>query len=319
MSKPSEQPALTLLHESIVHESEIDSLGHMNVRFYVERAARANAELLQRLGIASAPGQQLRRFDTHNRFHREQFAGARLHTLGGMVATESREGVTGYYEIRNADTGDIAATYIMTSCVIDSVTEEKLELTLPDTSAARSLTIDIPEYGRPKSLSLSPIRLPAFDEITPLIPESDLLSGMTGRREGIVMSEDCDAGGYLAEDKDLVHMLFRPQPGEEMTAMGPPHLRDEQGRLYSWAMMEIRSLIYQRPREGETIVSLSADVNYGEKWRHSRRWIYSRETRALLGISDQTGICMDLEARRAIPIPDEARAAIEAHCLRDYA
>ena len=319
MSKLPEQPKLTLLHESIVRESEIDSLGHMNVRFYVERAANAHAQLLQRLGIAPAPGQQLRRFDTHNRFHREQFAGARLHTLGGMVAAESREGVTGYYEIRNRDTGDVAATYIMTSCLIDAVTKEKTALKPPDAQVAGSLTVEIPGYGRPRSLSLSPPRLPVFDEIAPLISESDLLGGMSGQREGVIMSEDCDANGYLAEDRDLVHVLFRPQPGEEMGAMGPPHLRDEQGRLYSWAMMEIRSLIFQRPREGETIVSLSADVNFGEKWRHSRRWIYSRETRVLLGISDQASVCMDLEARRAIAIPDEVSAAIKAHCLREYA
>jgi len=307
------------LHQSTVQESEIDSLGHMNVRFYIERAANAHNTLLEQLGVSPAKGQQLRRFDTHNRFHREQFAGATLHTYGGLVATENPHSITGYYEIRNVDKDQVAATFIITSQLLDLSTGNALDISIPDSDLAKSLTVDIPEHGRPRSLTLNPPREPTLEEIEPLIPDSELLGGMSGRREGIIIEEDCDDSGRLGQDKDLVHVVFRPQPGEEMKEMGPPHLRDKLGRLYSWAMMEIRSITYQRPKLGETIVSLSTDVNFGEKWRHSRRWIFSKDSGELLGISDQTGICMDLEARKAIPIPDEVREVIEANCLRDFA
>ena len=307
-----------LLHESIVQESEIDSLGHLNVRYYVERASKANKALLEKLGVTAGEGQTVRRTDTYNRFHREQFEGATLKTYGGLITTEDRDGVTGYYEIRNEDSGDVAATFIMTSHLLDSATKQTLPLSISDEQIAE-WTVEVPDYGRPRSLSLTPPREPSFEEIEPLIPDNELLGGLSGRREGIVLEEDCDESGQLAEGTDLVHVIWRPQPGEELRKVGPPHLRDQQGRLYSWAMMEIRSIVYQRPRAGDTIISLSTDVNYGEKWRHSRRWVFSKETRELLGISDQTGICLDLEARRAIPIPEEVLPLIEEHCLRDFA
>ncbi len=307
-----------LLHESIVQESEIDSLGHLNVRYYVERASKANKALLEKLGVTAGEGQTVRRTDTYNRFHREQFEGATLKTYGGLITTEDRDGVTGYYEIRNEDSGDVAATFIMTSHLLDSSTKQTLPLSISDEQIAE-WTVEVPDYGRPRSLSLTPPRQPSFEEIEPLIPDNELLGGLSGRREGIVLEEDCDESGQLAEGTDLVHVIWRPQPGEELRKVGPPHLRDQQGRLYSWAMMEIRSIVYQRPRAGDTIISLSTDVNYGEKWRHSRRWVFSKETQELLGISDQTGICLDLEARRAIPIPEEVRPLIEEHCLRDFA
>ncbi|MBO6558464.1 MAG: acyl-ACP thioesterase [Pseudomonadales bacterium] len=307
-----------LLHASIVQESEIDSLGHLNVRYYVERASKANKALLEKLGVTAAEGQTLRRTDTYNRFHKEQFEGATLKTYGGLITTEDRYAISGYYEIRNEATGDIAATFIMTSHLLDVATKQQLPLNISDQQIAQ-WTVDIPDYGRPRSLSLTPPRQPSFEEVEPLIPDNELLGGLSGRREGIVLEEDCDENGRLAEGTDLVHVIWRPQPGEALHKVGPPHLRDQQGRLYSWAMMEIRSIVYQRPRAGDTIISLSTDVNYGEKWRHSRRWVFSKETQALLGISDQTGICLDLEARRAIPIPEEVRPLIEAHCLRDLA
>ena len=40
-----------LLDESKVLAEEIDSLGHMNVRFYMERKERANRKFLQLAGV----------------------------------------------------------------------------------------------------------------------------------------------------------------------------------------------------------------------------------------------------------------------------
>jgi hypothetical protein len=46
------------LYTSDIQANEIDGLGHLNVRFYMERAQRANRVLLQELGLsdeAAAP------------------------------------------------------------------------------------------------------------------------------------------------------------------------------------------------------------------------------------------------------------------------
>lgn len=309
---------LRLLQESVVDESEIDSLGHMNVRFYVARAANAHFALLDELGVKAGPGQALRRTDTYNRFFKEQFAGASLGVFGGLISVEGNDGLSGYYEIRNLESDDVAAAFVITGHLIDVETEEVIEQQV-SAEVREAHVVEVPGHGRPRTLKLLPPRKVTLEEIGALIPETSKPFSMNGRREGLVLAEDCDESGRLKESIDPMVVLFRPQPGEQLKNMGPPVQRDEHGRRYSFAMMEIRNLNWHRPREGETVLSLSTDVDFGEKWRHSRRWIFAKETGVLLGISDHAAVCMDLDARRAIPIPAEVREEIERTCLPDYA
>ena len=310
---------LRLIKESIVDESEIDSLGHMNVRFYVARAANAHFALLAELGIKAGPGQKLRRTDTYNRFQKEQFAGAKLGVFGGLVSIEGSEGLSGYYEIRNIETSDVAASFVITSQLVDVETEAFLPVPQLNTAEHAEYFTEVPEFSRPRTLNLLPPKQVTFDEIAELIPYDAKPFSINGRRQAVVLAEDCDESGRLKEDIDPMFVLFRPQPGEDLKKIGPPVQRDEEGRRYAFAMMEIRSVNWKRPKAGETVMSMSADVQFGEKWRHTRRWIFAKETGVLLGVSDHAAVCMDLDARRAIPLPGVVREEIEQTCLPDYA
>jgi acyl-CoA thioester hydrolase len=310
---------LTLLHESIVDESEIDSLGHLNVRFYVARASSANFELLRSLGVTARSGQSLKRTDTYNRFHREQFAGARLGVFGGLTAIEGQTGLSGYYEIRNLDDDHLAASFIVTTNLVERATESIISITELSPDRLAEAYVAIPTQGQPRSLKLSPPKQVTLEEMEPLIADESKPGNMNGRREGLVLAEDCDDTGRLKEDVDPMFVMFRPQPGEDLKNMGPPIQRDEQGRRYSFAMMEIRNISWHLPRLGDTILSMSADITFGEKWRHTRRWIFAKQTGLLLGISDHAALCMDLDARKAIPIPADIRESMERLSLPDYA
>jgi len=311
-----------LLHESIVTEDEIDTLGHLNVRFYVERAVKANMALLQRAGAAPAPaGQMLRRVDTYNRFHREQFAGAPLNTYGGIVPNEAMgaaAGVTTYLEIRNVDKDQTAASFIMTSDMIDTASQTRQGIRLQP-AGLDTLTIELPDAGRPRSLSLTTPRQVSFAELDAVVPEDQEPGAFHGRREGTVQADDCDEHGRLKEELEPLFVLFRAFAEQQQRQPGPPIFKDRNGRRYGWAMIETRVTNETRPASGETIVSLSADLKFGEKWRHTRRWLFSKESHALFGIHDQIGMCLDLDARRAIPIPDEMRAEMESAALPQYA
>jgi acyl-CoA thioester hydrolase len=309
---------LSLIQESIVDESEIDSLGHMNVRFYVSRAANANFKLLADLGVQAKEGEALRRLDTYNRFHKEQFAGAKLGVYGGLIPVESDVGVTGYYEIRNLDSDDIAASFIITTNLVNTSNDQVLPIARLEEPTIAPYRTEVPVHGQPRSLNLTPPRMVSMEEISTLIPYESKPHSINGRREAIVLDEDCDAEGRLKESVDPMFVMFRPQPGEDLKEIGPPVQRDELGRRYSFAMMEIRSINFHRPTLGDTILSMSADVAYGEKWRHTRRWIFAKESGVLLGISDHAAVCMDLDARRAIPIPAEVRLDMEQNSLQDY-
>ena len=315
---------LKVLHESTVQPEEIDALGHMNVRYYMTRVDRANRSMLAERGIQEEPGKAIRRLDTYTRFHREQFAGATLHTLGGLIAVagsdESRE-VNGYFEIRNPDNNQVAASFILRSCLIDVSSQQVLDITAnsannDNTSEYRVL---VPEHGMPRSLSLNdPARI-SLEELEAVVGDDPTPGMMSGRRKNAVHADDCDTDGRLREEMDLMFVLHRPTIGNENELGGPPVMRDSEGRRYSWAMIETRSVVWHRPMEGEIVLSIGADIANGEKWRQSRRWMFAEKTGLLLGISDSVGLCIDLDARRSIPMPLDVIEAIERSSLPQFA
>lgn len=315
-------PELTLLHESTVGEEEIDSLGHMNVRFYVSRVVAANRELLRRAGLISADSgeQRIRRADTYTKFVQEQFAGAQLVTLGGFVAsglvdieTSSATGIRTYFEIRNAEKGTLAAAFILRSERVDATSQAIAKA--PDVDSLGAWSIEVPAHGRPRSLSLVEPTPVDFATVAAAVSDESVMGMMSGRRDGIVLPEDCDASGRLHEELDVMFLIARAQMENAGASLGPPVSTDSQGRRFSWAMMETRSIQYRRPAAGDKVVSFGADIAFSEKWRHARRWTYVVESGELLGIADSIGICIDLDARRALGIPPELLESIELHSV----
>lgn len=315
---------LKVLHESTVQPAEIDALGHMNVRYYMTRVDQANRSMLAELGIQEEPGRAIRRLDTYTRFHREQFAGATLLTLGGVIAiagaNESQE-IEAYFEIRNPDNNQVAASFILRSCLIDVSSQKVLDINA--ISANNDLTskysVSVPEYGMPRSLSLDdPARI-SLEELEAVVGDDPTPGMMSGRRKNVVHADDCGTDGRLREEVDLMFVLHRPAAGEDNEPGGPPVLRDSEGRRYSWAMIETRSVVWHRPMVGEIVLSIGADIANGEKWRQSRRWMFAEETGLLLGISDSVGLCIDLDARRSIPMPFDVIKAIERSRLPQFA
>ena len=311
---------LKVLHESTVQSEEIDALGHMNVRYYMTRVDQANRSMLAEMGIQEEPGKAIRRLDTYTRFHREQFVDAPLHTLGGLIevegSDESRE-VNGYFEIRNPDNNQVAASFILQSCLIDVSSQQVLDISVQSTNSSGYSTI-VPEHGMPRSLSLNVPARTSLEELLAVVGDDPTPGMMSGRHESMVHADDCDPDGRLREEVDLMFVLHRPTTGDESETAGPPIMRDAEGRRYSWAMIETRSLVWHRPMLGETVLSIGADIAHGEKWRQSRRWMFAEKTGLLLGISDSVGLCIDLDARRSIPMPLDVVEAIERSSLPQF-
>ena len=311
-----------LLHESVVKDSEIDTLGHLNIRFYVERATCAQAALIRKIGISpeNASGQTLRRVDTYSRFHREQFTGAPLNTYGGFIRTERADdkgGLTTYLEIRNVERNEIACSFIMTSILVENTSQRLLAIDA-DEDARSDLTIALPDHGRPRSISLAPPTPVSLSELDAVIPNDLEPSEFHGRREGTVQADDCDEYGRLKEELDPLFVLFKTVVEKETRNAGPTIMTDASGRRFSWAMIEARTTNQRRPESGETIVSMNADLNFGENWRQTRRWLFSKNSFELFGISDYIGMCIDVDARKSIPIPDDVRKELESAALPQF-
>ena len=308
---------IPLLQETVVDESEIDSLGHMNVRFYLSRVDEALRTVLEDVGVVPGPGQKLRRFENYSRFVQEQFAGNRLETRGGLIPSESRDSVNGYFEIRNKDSGNLAASFIVRTGLIDG--ESQSSRTFKDGQWQLGTQVEVPGYAKPRSLSLTTPQGVILADLEEVISDDPTPGMMSGRRENIVLSEDCDEHGQMLEEVELMFIMHRSIPGEPEENFGPPQLVDDKGRHYSWAMMETRQVIFRKPKLNDSVISLSADVAYGEKWRQSRRWMFVKDSGVLLGVHDSVGVCMDLKARRAMTIPEEVQRSIERSYLPQFA
>ena len=103
------------LFQSAVAADEIDGLGHLNVRYYIARALRANAALMDGLGLSPAAlGARLVQADTYTRYHREQFQGSTLQVRGGVLEAHG-ERIRVYFEVCNDAKAEVAATFNITS------------------------------------------------------------------------------------------------------------------------------------------------------------------------------------------------------------
>ena len=311
------------LDASRVGPEEIDSLGHLNVRFYLARVDRASRRLLDALGLPEAELDRrhatLRRIDTYSRFRREQFEGAELTVYGGTLGCVGEQ-VRCYFEIRNPARNELAAHFVTGTVLGDRTSRQPLALPASVRQVNEQFGVQIPDHAMPRSLSLDPPRTDVpFEELMAEIDESAEF-GMTGRREGVIEAEDCGPDGVLRDDVELMFVMFRRQVDTtDAKAFGPPVLHTDEGHRFGWAMLETRNVELGRPRAGDAIVWLGADVAIAEKSRQSRRWAFVKSTGELLSIHDSVGVAMDLDARRAITIPRSIRSTMERHYLPQFA
>ena len=310
---------MRLLHESTVAPEEIDSLGHMNVRYYMARMEQANRRLISELGLpqATQDNAMLGRVDTYTRFRNEQFEGANLHTVGGIL-TLGEGGMQSYIEVRNPDTEQTAATFIVTTTLLARETRQAMPFPAP--ANVPSETVEVPEYAQPRSLQLDAVNTEVdIETLDRLVPNVEGGGMMSGRRSTTVEPDDVDDSGWLRADIEVMFLPFMKMAQQSGTTQGPPVFHTEDGRRVGWAVMESRNMLFGQARLNDELAYFSADIGIAAKSRHSRRWAFNQNTGQLLGISDTVGLCIDLDARRAIEWPEELRKDIEAHQLPQLA
>lgn len=312
---------MQILSESEIQPSEIDHLGHMNVRFYMERAQAANRSLMESCGLDAGEraDRRLVQRDSYVRYHREQFQGSILQVKGGVLDA-SAEGVRLYFELVNDAKAQVAATFIMVVGLVERATWTALPI--PDVAVARALAaqVALPDHGRPRTVDLGSPRLDvAYEDLAQRLTE-DLQDPMSRRIERTIEAADCDEHGFLAEGQDTMFGGFRPPPrdgGEPQ--WGPMTFVSEEGHRLGWASMETRHLRVTQPRVGDVISSLGAEIGLGEKIRHSRRWVFNTTTGALVSLNDNVNVALDLDARRSIVIPPKLRRQLELRHAPEFA
>ncbi len=293
---------MNTLHTTTVTENQIDHLGHMNVMFYGAHAGTGATVLLDELGIRSASTvaadtSAIIERDRYTRHHREQLLGAQLEVHGGVVDS-TQDGIRLYEELLNAETGEVAATFVLSYAG---------DVADPDIAP----TIEVPEHGRARSLSLDhePTTDPPSLE---LLRERDIAIRQV---RTVTVAEAGTAGGASI---DLVADLV--WAGVPLEGRGYQEFHEgPEGTRIGWATMETRATWARRPSAGDRVQSFAAEVDIAHKTVQSHHWVYDVDRGDLVCAFSTVSLAFDPVRRRSVEIPDHVRRAFGVRHHTDLA
>jgi acyl-CoA thioester hydrolase len=291
-----------LLYETVVTPDQIDHLGHMNVQFYAV-AARAGAEAkLAALGLVADDRQVVVEPDIYVRHHREQLVGSPLAVNGGVLDVFG-DRIRLYEELVNADTGDVAATFVLSFALADRATRAPRPIGTSLVEAALASTVTVPEHGRPRSISLDedPIdRPPSLD----VLRERELAM----RQVRVIGAAETDEDGFTT-GRAIPELVWGgvAVPGREFQPLEPLAGGGQMG----FATMETRATWARPARIGDRLQSFGAEVDIQTKTMLGRHWLFDVDRGELVAVFSLVNLAFDLTSRRAIAFPDDVRRRIE--------
>jgi len=269
-----------------VQQDECDVMGHMNVRHYVTRALDGLRWLLFEAGLPPGAGGFVLH-DQHIRFLRELPPGAPFTLVGGVVEQRGLILRT-LVEIRHSATGEPAATL---------VSDIEPESRPRDVDALR---VVLPDHAAPRGLPFDPPRpLPDY--------RAGLAMGLVECHRGVVRASDCEADGVMRPD-GVIARVWDGIPNLRNGGRGVGVKSDKIGG----AALEYR-LVHLKPLRAGQLVTVSSGLRaIGSKtttWTHV---MHDGETGEAVAAAEAVGVALDLVARKAIVLPPERRAALEA-------
>jgi acyl-CoA thioester hydrolase len=289
-----------------VQSWECDTMGHMNVQFYVARASEGLAALAAELGLGPnytrVHDTAFYPIDQHLRFLRELRPGTPFTMHAGVLEAEGHS-LRAYLEMRHALTEAPAATFIM-----DCIFAERSGLRPKSMPSGAFERVDIlktvlPAHGTPRGVSLGePGDAPTLEYANSL--------NLFHTYQGVVMPQDCDTFGY---------MMTRAYMGRVSDAI--PNLlaqligRDRGQSDVGGAALEYRFVFRKAAQVGDVLGLRSGLKSVGGKTYTFVHWLFDLDTGDIVATAEAIAVSLDLTARKAIEIPPEMRAQLEKHLV----
>ena len=295
-----------------VNTWECDEMGHMNVRFYVQRAMEGLAALAARLGMpdALAPHAEstLVVREHHLRFLREARAGDALHMTGGVVDLDET-GATLLLVLVHSRTGVPAATMI--TRVVHARPRDGRGFPWPrrTAGAAAEMTAEVPAYAAPRSIRP--------DGVAPLAALGTGRTDLTEISRGVILPAHVDIFGRMRPDEfigrvsDGVPALLRGLR-QSVAAAAP-----EAPRRVGGAVLEYRLAYLDWPRCGDHVAVCSGLAGHDEKTQRVGHWMVDPLDGTPWAFAEAVAVSFDLDTRKVIPIAEAARPVLEAHVRPD--
>ena len=293
-----------------VNTWECDEMGHMNVRFYVARAQEGLAGLARLLGMprAFAPGcATLIVREHHVRFLREARPGTALHMTGGVVRLGESDALI-LQVLTHSRTGEPCATFL--TRVAHTTADGRVFPWSPGArQAAKALTVEVPPHAAPRGID--PSRPPPDASLA----RADALN-LTCIGRGALSDAECDVFGrmraeqFIGRVSDGVPSLLAGV--REAVAASAP----ERPRRVGGAVLEYRLIYLDLPKAGDHIEVRSGLAGFDDKTQRLAHWLLDPVGGGAWGVSEAVAINFDLDARKAIPIASETKAALEQFVVR---
>jgi acyl-CoA thioester hydrolase len=287
---------------SSVQTWQCDQMGHMNVQFYLDAAEQGVAALALALDLPREGGAGLRAREHHVRFLREQRPGAPFFLRAGVVDV-AEGGLTVFEELVETVSDAPAATFrIELACCAPDGAPQPLPARSRDAAAA--LHTEIPEYGRARGLVLAPPR------DAPRLADADDL-GMLRTWQGRIDAAQCDPSGRLTP-RHFMGIVSDSIPNLLALTGGADRSRTPG---VGGAALEYRFVYRGTPRVGDVLTLRSGLKQVSAKtyvWCH---WLFDLATGDAVATAEAVAIALDLEKRRAIPLPEALRADLEARVI----
>ncbi len=292
-----------------VNTWECDEMGHMNVRFYVTKAVEGLVGLAAALGLPHAftahAGSTLLIREQHIRFLKEARAGVALHMTGGVLdmgADEARLLTL----LWHSDTGALAASFQTVVAHVTPIEGRAFPWPARTHGLADALKIDLHPQAAARSLSLEPVQSQAS------LARADALD-LIRIAQGAIAAADCDIHGrmrpelFIGRVSDGIGRLiggFRSTvaasaPGKPVRVGG--------------AVLEYRLVHLDWPRAGDRLEIRSGLKDVDARTERVVHWMIDPDTGKAWGTSEAVAITFDLDARKIIPISDDARTELMKH------
>lgn len=295
--------SVTPAYRGMVNSWEVDEMGHMNVRFYVQKSLQATAHFLAETGLGPDYRREhqlgVRIMDHHIRFLKEARPGTPLTIMTGALGADG-SGMLLYHEVRHGLTGDVCATLTGTVVLTEGLGDTPH--TLPEEAAqkARSHACDLPDYAQARGIDVpGPTLIPNWGRADEM--------GLFEISKLEVRPNMLDPDGALSAE----HFIGSVSDGipnmiSQFAVNRADSLRDGVGG----AALEYRLFYFRRLFAGELITVRSGLSDIGNKTFHHIHWMFDQNRQPVASVA-AVAVSFDLKERKAIPFSPEARAAFE--------
>ncbi len=291
-----------------VNAWQCDQMGHLNVRFYVAHAMEGLAGLAGAMGLprAFAPrgAATLQVREHHIRFLKEARLGDPLHMTAGLF--EIGEETAGAVLLLMHSLEDVPAAVVQSRVAHVSAGEGR-PFPWPGSArrAAESLHARIP--GGLGARSLHP---------GAPVPERTLeaadSAGLIRYGAGAFGPQDCDVFGRVAAHQ----MMARLGDG---AANGIGLMRGAVGEHVGFAVVEYRIAYFEPAQAGGRYVARAGLVQAEPRRLGWSYWMFDADTSAPLASARSVLVPFDLDARKAMTLPDDAVARLKEKLVQGWA